>query len=155
MLKAVIYCQIPQVIQESMFSYKRGKCLQSTVVLLQDRSVGNSPHSEHTPALNALAEKPLKHTTYLLWGTLLIDSDHLCGAAFGSICGGHMTVSLRKFGWVCGGATDQANIPLLGHLPAHCGASQVTAHGLSALLCLTKTPPGTRQARTLGGIVFI
>lgn len=155
MFKAIIYCRIPQGIQESMISYKRGKCLQSTVVLLQDWSLGNSPHSEHTSTLNTLAEEPLKHTAYLLQGTLLIDSEHLCGAAFGLICDWHMTVNLSKFGWVCGGATDQVNIPMFWRLPACCAKPQVAAHRLSALLCLTGTPPGTRQAQTPGGISFI
>jgi len=74
MFKAIIYCQIPQVIQESMISSERGKSLQSTIMLLQDWSLGNSLHGEHTSMLNDLAEEPLNHIAYLIQGTLLIDS---------------------------------------------------------------------------------
>lgn len=108
MFKATIYYQIPQVIQESTISYKRGKCLQSPVVLLQDWSLSNSPHSEHTLVLNILAKEHLKHAAYLLQGTLLIDSGRCCGAAFGEW---HKTANLITFGWVCVGATEPVNIP--------------------------------------------
>lgn len=64
--------------------------------------------------LNTLAEEPLKHTASLLQGTLLIDSEHLCGAELDSICDCHMTVNLSKFGWVSGGATHMVNKFLAG-----------------------------------------
>lgn len=69
--------------------------------------------------LNILAKEPLKHAAYLLQGTLLVDSEGCCGAAFGSICEWHKTVNSIMFGWVCVGATEPVNIPTSGHLPAH------------------------------------
>lgn len=110
--------------------------------------------------LNILAEEPLKHTSSLLWAILLIHSEHLSGemcswwrcslsvssVAFGSICDWHMAMNLSKFGWVCDSGTDLVSIPRSGHLPAPCAEAQLTVHQFSALLCLTRTPPGTCQA---------
>lgn len=70
------------------------------------------PQSEHTSRLDTPAEEPLKHTASLLQGTLVSDSEHLCGAAFCSVYDWHLRVNLSKFGWVCGGATDLVNISM-------------------------------------------